>query len=69
MNAPSATTGISLFYANKGYHPNFTLQCPSLMQPHFLLCKKLVVNLDELHQELKAIIPDAQCHYQGPADA
>ena len=21
-NAPSATTGISLFFANKGYHPN-----------------------------------------------
>src|SRR5882762_7650522 len=24
-NAPSATTGISLFFANKGYHPNITV--------------------------------------------
>jgi hypothetical protein len=24
-NAPSATTGISPFFANKGYHPNLTV--------------------------------------------
>ena len=24
-NMPSATTGITLFYANKGYHPNITV--------------------------------------------
>ena len=24
-NAPSATTGVSPFFANKGYHPNITV--------------------------------------------
>jgi len=24
-NAPSATTGVSSFFANKGYHPNITV--------------------------------------------
>ena len=24
-NAPSTTTGVSLFFANKGYHPNMTV--------------------------------------------
>ena len=31
--------------------------------------KDLVVNLDELHQELKSAIAEAQLRYQGPADA
>ena len=31
--------------------------------------KDLVVDLDELHQELKATIAEAQLRYQGPADA
>ena len=30
--------------------------------------RELTVNLDELHQELRIQIADAQCHYQGPAD-
>ena len=66
-NAPSATTGISPFYANKGYHPNITVH------PEYDLAssraKDLVVNLEELHQELKATITEAQRRYQGPADA
>ena len=66
-NALSATMGISLFFANKGYHPNLTIhpEC-DLASSH---AKDLVVNLDELHQELKATIAEAQKHYQGPADA
>ena len=66
-NTPSATTGISPFFANKGYHPNLTihLEC-DLASSH---AKDLVVNLDELHQELKATIAEAQCHYQGLADS
>ena len=31
--------------------------------------KDLVVDLDKLHQELKATIAEAQLRYQGPADA
>ena len=66
-NTPSSTTGISPFFANKGYHPNLTVR-----PEHDLVssrAKDLVVDLDELHQELKATIAEAQLQYQGPADA
>ena len=47
-NALSATTGISPFFANKGYHPNLTihLEC-DLTSSH---AKDFVINLDELQQ-------------------
>ena len=49
-NAPSATTGISPFFANKGYHPNITVHPErNLSSAH---AKEFVVDLDELHQEL-----------------
>ena len=66
-NALSATTGISLFFANKGYHPNLAiyLEC-NLASSH---AKDLIVNLDELYQELKTTIFEAQRCYQGYADA
>ena len=65
-NALSATTSISLFFANKGYHPNLTihLECDLASSS----AKDLVVNLDELHQELKTTISEAQCCYQGHAN-
>ena len=57
-NTPSSTTGISPFFANKGYHPNL------MVHPERDLvssrAKDLVVDLDELHQELKATIAEAQ---------
>ena len=66
-NAPIATTGTSPFFANKGYHPNLTVHLErDLASSH---AKNLVVNLDKLHQELKATIAEAQKHYQIPADA
>ena len=66
-NTPSSTTGISPFLANKGYHPNLTVHLEhDLTLSH---AKDLVVDLDELHQELKATIAKAQLRYQGPADA
>ena len=66
-NAPSATTGISPFIANKGYHPNLTIHLEhNLTSSH---AKDLVVNLDELHQELKTTISEAQHRYQGHANA
>src|SRR3979490_82756 len=49
-NAPSAMTGISPFFANKGYHPNLTIH-----PEHDLTSSRaqdFVVDLDELHQEL-----------------
>jgi hypothetical protein len=57
-NTPSATMGISLFFINKGYHPNLTLH-----PEHDIAssrAKDLVVDLDELHQELKSAIAEAQ---------
>ena len=57
-STPSSTTGISPFFANKGYHPNLTIhpECD------------LAVNLDKLHQELKTTIAKLQLWYQGLAD-
>ena len=66
-NTPSATTGISPFFANKGYHPNLTIHPERDLASS--RAKDLIVDLDELHQELKATIAEAQRRYQGPADA
>ena len=66
-NTPSATTGISPFFANKGYHLNLTIHPERDLTSS--RAKDLVVNLDELHQELKATVSEAQLRYQGPADA
>src|SRR6202034_4292035 len=49
-NTPSATTGISPFFANKGYHPNLTIHPERDLASS--RAKDLIVNLDELHQEL-----------------
>ena len=66
-NTPSVTTGISLFFANKGYHLNLTIHPErDLASSH---AKDLLVDLDKLHQELKKTIADTQLRYQGPADA
>ena len=57
-NVPSATTGITPFFTNKGYHPNLTvhLEC-DLTSAH---ARNFVTDLDELHQELRQHISDAQ---------
>ena len=65
-NAPAASTGVSPFFANKGYHPNITVH------PERELASRCahdhVVDLDELHTELRHQLSEAQKHYQGPAD-
>jgi len=66
-NAPSATTGVSPFLANKGYHPNISiyLECDmTSAQAH-----DYAVDLESLHQYLREEMANAQLHYQGPADA
>ena len=66
-NTLSAITRISPFFANKGYHPNLTVHPErDLASSH---ARDLVVNLNELHQELKSTISEAHLRYQGPADA
>ena len=66
-NTLSATTGISPFFANKGYHLNLTIHPERDLASS--RARDLVVNLNELHQELKSTISEAQLQYQGPADA
>ena len=66
-NAPSATTGISPFFANKGYHPNISIHPERDLTS--ARAREFAVDLDELHQELWKQISAAQCHYQAPADA
>ena len=57
-NTLSATTRISPFFANKGYHLNLTVHPErDLASSH---ARDLVVNLNELHQELKYAISKAQ---------
>ena len=65
-NAPHATTGVSPFFANKGYHPNISVHPERDLAS--MRAKDYVTDLDELHQELRMHIAAAQQHYQGPAD-
>ena len=61
-NTLSATTSISLFFANKRYHPNITVypECDiASSQAH-----DFAVDLNELQSTLKAKISVAQQHYQ-----
>ena len=55
------------FYANKGYHPNFMVH-PEHNLTSTRACN-FITDLNELHQELKQHIADAQCHYQHLADS
>jgi hypothetical protein len=64
-NAPSATTSISPFFANTGYHPNLTVHPQrDLASPR---AQDFAVNLDQLHTALKEI-KSAQSRYQVLAD-
>ena len=66
-NAPSATTGVSPFFANKGYHLNITIhpECNiASSQAH-----NFAIDLNELQSTLKAEIAAAQQRYQKSADA
>ena len=65
-NAPSATTGISPFFANKGYHPNLAIHPERDLASS--RARDFVVDLDELHQELRRAILDAQEAYKTSAD-
>src|ERR1700731_4520521 len=65
-NAPSATMGISPFFTNKGYHPNILVYPECKVTS--VRARELAVDLDELHQELRTQIANAQQCYQGPVD-
>jgi len=65
-NTPSSTTGVSLFYANKGYHPKMQLQVENNAQ--ITEADLFVTDLRLVHDDLKRAIEDTQHHYQIPAD-
>src|SRR5258707_988854 len=65
-NAMSTTTGISPFFMNKGYHPRLStnLLAPSLSSE----AQCYMVDLDQLHSQLKVLITEAQECYQKAVD-
>jgi len=66
-NTPSATTAVSLFFANKGYHPNISVYPECDMTS--ARAHDYAVNLELLHQYLCEEMANAQLHYQVLADA
>ena len=66
-NAPSATTGVSPFFANKGYHLNITVHPKRDIASS--RARDFAVDLDELQSTLKAEISAAQQRYQKSANA
>jgi len=65
-NALSATTGVSPFFANKGYHPNITVHSERDIASS--RAHDFAIDLDELQSTLKAEISAAQQCYQKSAD-
>jgi len=66
-NAPSATTGVSPFFANKGYHRNISVY-PECDMTSAQACD-YAVDLELLHQYLREEMANMQLCYQGLADA
>jgi len=66
-NAPSATTGVFPFFANKGYHLNLSVY-PERDIASSCACD-FVLNLDELQNMCKEEIAKAQRQYQPSADS
>jgi hypothetical protein len=65
-NAPSDATGVSPFFANKGYHPSLTVHTERDIASD--RAREFAVDLGELHVFLKEQISDAQRQYQKSAD-
>ena len=65
-NTASATTGVSPFFTNKGYHLRLSTNpaAPSSSAD----AQQYMVDLDQLHAQLKESIAEAQEHYQKAAD-
>jgi len=66
-NSPSATTGVSPFFANKGYHPDIAVNSDLGLSSS--RAQEYTSDLKELHEFLRSEMALAQQHYQGPADA
>jgi len=66
-NAPSATTGVSPFFTNKGYHPNISIYPECDMTS--ARARDYAVDLELLHQYRQEEMANVQLCYQGLADA
>ena len=66
-NTLSATTRFTPFFANKGYHPNITVSPERDLA--LARAQVFITDLDELHQQLRLHMAEAQCQYQLPADS
>src|SRR6266436_2328309 len=65
-NMASATMGVSPFFTNKGYHLRLTMD--PIAPSSSLEAQCYVMDLDQLHSQLKASIAEAQEHYQRAVD-
>src|SRR5258705_4748573 len=65
-NVASTTTGVSPFFTNKGYHLRLTMDPIAPSSSSEAQC--YVMDLDQLHSQLKASIAEAQEHYQRAVD-
>ena len=65
-NALSATTSVSLFFANKRYHPNITVHSEHDITS--FRAYNFAIDLDKLQSTLKAEISMAQQCYQKSTD-
>jgi len=66
-NTPSTTTGVSPFFANKGYHPNLMVY-PEQDIASSYVCE-FIVDLNELQGILKEEVAKAQRQYQSFIDS
>ena len=65
-NTPSSTTGVSPFFANKGYNPAITIH--SEYELTSLKAQDFVTDLQELHDQLRITIRESQDRIQQFAD-
>src|SRR6266545_622910 len=63
----SKTTGMSPFFANKGYHLNITIHPKMDLASN--RAQEYAINLGELHEYLKTEMTEAQHRFQTAADA
>src|SRR5258707_14907880 len=65
-NAMNATTGVSPFFTNKGYHPEITLDLQA--KTSSAEAQTFVANLEGIQAELKENIAQAQVRYRKNMD-
>jgi hypothetical protein len=65
-NAPSESTGVSPFFANKGYHPNLAIHPKRDLASS--RAWEYAIDLGELHEYLKTEMARAQQRFQVAAD-